>query len=61
MASDIVAPMTLNECIVELDNSLSNKAVTAVRLALIRTITTNMDKFHPVEDVVATATSKGGP
>ncbi len=61
MASDIVAPMTHNDCIVELDNSRCNKAITGVRLALIRTITTYMDKFYPVEDVIATATSKGGP
>ena len=62
MGSDIVAPMSINDCRVQIDNSRSKDTVTQIRLALVRNISSvYKDKFHPVEDVVATATAKGGP
>ena len=60
MASDIVQPQAINDFRVEIDNSKCNQPVTQMRLALIRTISVHLDKFHPVDDVVATQTSDGG-
>ncbi len=61
MASDTVEPQAVNDFRVEIDNSKCNQAVTQIRLALVRTISAHLDKFYPVDDVVATETSKGGP
>ena len=62
MGSDIVAPMSINECKVEIDNTRCKDAVTQIRLTLKRSVSSVFkDKFHPVEDVVATAISSGGP
>ena len=60
MGSNLVFPMTINDFIICIDNSNCNQAVTQIRIALVRTVKASLSNFKPIDDVIATATSKGG-